>query len=68
MPSKSQIALALVNSVRSVARRGGIGFDNGDIRVRVDLIKEASAIILVENAREAPWLLLERLYVLNLND
>lgn len=66
MPSKSQIALALMHSVMSVARCKVIGHDNGDLRVRVDLVKEASPIVLVKYACEAPRLLLEWLYILNL--
>ena len=67
MPSKSQIALALTNSVMSVARSEDIGLDNGDLRVGVDLVQEASPVVLVKNTREAPRLLLEWLHILDLH-
>lgn len=66
MPSKSQIALALVNRVMSVDRSQGIGHDKGDLRVRVDLVEETASIVLVKHARKAPGLLLEWLHVLDL--
>ncbi len=68
MPSKSQIALALINSVMSVGRCKGKGLDKGDLRVRVDLVKEASTVVLVEYPRKAPGLLLKWLYILDLYD
>lgn len=68
MPSKSQIALALIKSVMSVARCEGIGLDNGGLRVRVDFVKEASTVVLVEYARKAPRLLLKWLHILDLHD
>ena len=51
----------------SVARCEGIGLDHGDLRVRVDLIKKASPVVLVEYARKAPRLLLEWLHILDLH-
>ena len=43
-------------------------FQEGGSRVGIDLIQEAAAIILVEDACEAPWLLLEWLHVLYFDD
>lgn len=37
------------------------------LRFGVDLVKEASAVVLVEDAGEAPWLMLEWLNILNLD-
>ena len=39
----------------------------GTIRVGIDIIKKASAVVFVEDARKAPWLLLKRLHVLYFN-
>lgn len=67
MPSKSQIALALVNSKLSITRCEGTYSNNGDLRVRVDLVKKASSVVLVKYARKAPRLLLEWLNILDLH-
>lgn len=56
-----------MTSVMSVFRCEGIYIDTGDQRVRVDLVKEASPVVLVEYARKAPRLLLEWLHILNLH-
>jgi hypothetical protein len=37
-----------------------------DIRLRIDLIQKPSSIVLGEDSREAPGLLIERLHILNL--
>ena len=67
MPSKSQIALALISGMISAARCERIGHANGDPRVRVDLVKKASPIVLVKHAGKAPRLLLEWLHILDLH-
>ena len=65
MPSKSHIAFALVrHHVRT--SQGVICYDA--LRFGVDLIQKATAITLVENARETPWLTLEGLHVLDLDE
>ena len=46
--------------------RGGKGKRSS--RFRIDLVEKSTAIVLVEDAGEAPGLLLEGLYVLNLDD
>ena len=50
-----------------VVGRDRTDFGLGYPRVRVDLVKEASPIVFVKNAGEAPRLLLERLDILNLH-
>src|SRR5438552_1854791 len=63
MPSKSHIAFALHKR-----QRGKPGSISNPLRFGVYVIKEASSIVLVEDAGEPPWLLLEWLDVLNLNE
>lgn len=46
----------------------GTGLGRGDLRVGVDLVKEASTVVLIKDTRKTPRLLLERLYVLNLDN
>ena len=41
--------------------------DLRDLRVGVDLVKEASPVVFVKYACKAPWLLLEWLYILDLH-
>ena len=36
-------------------------------RLWVDLIQKAATIVFVEHPREAPWLILKRLHILNLD-
>lgn len=38
------------------------------VRLRINLIQKPASILLCEHACEAPWLLLQRLYILNLRD
>lgn len=38
------------------------------LRIGVNLIQEATAVVSVENSGKAPWLLLEWLYILDLDD
>ena len=45
-----------------------IGFSLGDLRIWIDLVKEASSIVFVEYTCKAPRLLLERLHVLNFHN
>ena len=37
------------------------------LRIRIDLVEKSATIALIENAGKAPWMLLERLDVLNLD-
>ena len=67
MPSKSQIALALKEKVESVVGRDWTVLGLGDLRVGVDLVKEASPVVFIKHACEAPRLLLEWLHVLDLH-
>lgn len=67
MPSKSQMALALIHNKMSVASCEGIDLDKGDLRVRVKLVKEASSVVLVKYARKTPRLFLEWLHILDLH-
>ena len=46
--------------------RGGKG--KRSLRFRIDFVEEPTAVIFVEDAGEAPGLLLEGLYVLDLDD
>ncbi len=46
--------------------RGGAG--KRSLRFRVDFVEEPTAVVFVEDAGEAPGLLLEGLYVLDLDD
>ena len=39
----------------------------GEVRFWIELVKEATSIVFVEDASKAPWVVLERLDVLNLN-
>ena len=76
MPSKSQIALALEGKNAVVSFRPGGKVTKakedtgkiGDPRIGVYLSQESTAIVPIEYAREAPRLLLERLYILDLHD
>lgn len=43
-----------------------VGMGKG-VRIGVYFVKEPSAIVFVEDTSEAPWLFLERLYVLDLD-
>lgn len=65
MPSKSQMAFALCSW--SIGKPGGDGAA-GNARVRVVLVEEAATVVLVEDAGEAPRLVLEGLDVLDLDD
>ena len=56
------------NQQCDVSRCKGKGIDKGDLRVRVDLVKEASTVVLVKYPRKAPGLLLKWLYILDLYD
>lgn len=38
------------------------------LRLRIQIIKEPSSVLLGKHPREPPWLVLERLHVLNLHD
>lgn len=38
------------------------------VRFRVELVKEAASVVFMEDAGEAPWVILEGLDVLNLNE
>ena len=38
------------------------------LRFRVELVKEAASVVFMEDAGEAPWMVLEGLDVLNLNE
>lgn len=38
-----------------------------DVRVGIDFVEEAAAVVFVEDAGEAPWLFLEGLHVLDLD-
>lgn len=73
MPSKSHIAFALgwreglaVNS--NERNKKGESSSGIDLRFGVYLVKESSAVVFVKYACEAPWLLLERLNVLDLDN
>ena len=52
---------------RLVVARGWSGWGLGDLRIRIDLVKETSPVVFVKDACEAPWLLLERLHILDLH-
>lgn len=39
----------------------------GEVRFWIELVKEATSIVFVKDAGKAPWVVLERLDVLNLN-
>ena len=39
-----------------------------NIRIGIYLIQESASIILIEHSREPPWLFLERLHVLDLDN
>lgn len=67
MPSKSQIALALNQKVKSVVERNRIDLGLEGLRVRVDFVKEAAPVVFVKYACKAPGLLLEWLHVLDLH-
>lgn len=45
-----------------------MGLCRGVLRVGVDLVKETTTVVLIKDTCEAPWLFLEWLYVLNLNN
>ena len=50
-------------------RRGGRGrIGDWSSRFRIDLVEESTAIVFVEDACKAPGLVLEGLYVLDLDD
>ncbi len=63
MPSKSQIAFALEQV--SIKRKSLVG---ANARLRIELVKEATPVVPVEDTSEAPRVVLERLDVLNLNE
>jgi hypothetical protein len=74
MPSKSQIALALLQVIP--LPNGSIEIDiyreeernrwnQIDVRLRIQVIQEPSSIRLTEDTREPPGLVLEGLYVLD---
>jgi hypothetical protein len=63
MPSKSHIAFALAPTSAWQAR-----LERTPLRFGVYVIKETPSIVLVEDPRETPWMLLEWLDVLDLNE
>ena len=66
MPWKSQIALALW---WGSCDQSTLLFDfRGYLRLRVDLIQEPAAVILVKHACEAPRVILKWLYILDLHE
>lgn len=52
----------------SAGARDGTGRGCEDVRIGVDLVEEASTVAFVEDSSETPRLLLEWLYVLNLDN
>lgn len=73
MPSKSQMALALYDlSVLPLC----VGAEEiwsekrvGDVsRFRVDLVEESTAVLLVEDSCESPWLVLHWLHIHDLDN
>lgn len=69
MPSKSQIALALYNARKSASlcsstwRQSKTGDGASPIRRRINLIQEATAVLLGKDTSEAPRLVLEGLNI-----
>lgn len=65
MPSKSQIAFALRRD--SVFQYGGDKPRPRHSRFRVMVIQESASVMPMEDTAEPPWLVLERLHVLDLD-
>lgn len=61
IPSKSQMAFALPAGQLFPLIKQYRGFS----RFGVQLVQKASSILLVKDPRESPWLVLERLHILN---
>lgn len=47
---------------------GGRSRENGDQRLGIDLVQKPATVLLRKHTREPPWLLCERLHILDLHD
>lgn len=69
MPSKSQIALALIVQCPRQPQAQYMSLKGHEsLRLGVDLVQEASTILFGENACEAPRLILQWLHILDVYD